>query len=42
MSGIAARYGRYIVPQLSLSIDFYMRVFFRVYTGPLEVKKNFS
>ncbi|GAA5834311.1 hypothetical protein JCM11251_007955 [Rhodosporidiobolus azoricus] len=34
----AARYGRYIEPQLSLSIDFYVRVFVRVYTGPKEVK----
>ncbi|CED83675.1 -dimethylguanosine trna methyltransferase [Phaffia rhodozyma] len=41
-SGIAARYGRYIVPQLSLSIDFYMRVFFRVYSSPFEVKRVFS
>ncbi|GAA5941309.1 tRNA (guanine26-N2)-dimethyltransferase [Sporobolomyces koalae] len=34
----AARYGRYIEPQLSLSIDFYVRVFIRVRTGPKEVK----
>lgn len=40
-SGIAARYGRYIVPVLSLSIDFYMRVFFRIYTSPLQVKQAF-
>lgn len=29
----AARYKRYIVPVLSLSIDFYVRVFVRVYTS---------
>ena len=29
----AARYKRYIVPVLSLSIDFYIRVFVRVYTS---------
>lgn len=35
----AARYGRYIEPVLSLSIDYYIRVFIRVRTGPAEVKK---
>ncbi|GAA5912975.1 hypothetical protein JCM6882_008888 [Rhodosporidiobolus microsporus] len=34
----AARYGRYIEPQLSLSIDFYVRLFIRVKTAPKEVK----
>ncbi|PRW58454.1 tRNA (guanine(26)-N(2))-dimethyltransferase 2 [Chlorella sorokiniana] len=34
----AARYKRYIVPILSLSIDFYIRVFVRVYTSAAEVK----
>ncbi|KAJ1024794.1 hypothetical protein NDA16_002834 [Ustilago loliicola] len=34
----AARYGRYIQPMLSLSIDFYLRTFVRVWTGPVEVK----
>ncbi|SCV74540.1 BQ2448_7569 [Microbotryum intermedium] len=34
----AARYGRYIEPLLSLSIDFYVRLFIRVNTGPKEVK----
>ncbi|GAA6062517.1 hypothetical protein JCM10212_001567 [Sporobolomyces blumeae] len=34
----AARYGRYIEPQLSLSIDFYVRLFIRVRTGPKDVK----
>ncbi|BGP20352.1 hypothetical protein JCM10213_001594 [Rhodosporidiobolus nylandii] len=34
----AARYGRYIEPQLSLSIDFYVRLFVRVRSGPKEVK----
>lgn len=34
----AARYGRYVQPMLSLSIDFYLRTFVRVWTGPVEVK----
>ena len=41
-SGIAGRYGRYIVPVLSLSIDFYMRVFFRIYSSPIQVKRAFT
>ncbi|KAH9822413.1 tRNA methyltransferase [Melampsora americana] len=35
----AARYGKYVKPLLSLSIDFYVRIFVRVYTSPVEVKK---
>lgn len=42
LSSIAGRYGRYIVPMISLSIDFYIRVFVRVYTNAIEVKKAFS
>ncbi|XP_064478026.1 tRNA (guanine(26)-N(2))-dimethyltransferase-like [Ornithodoros turicata] len=38
----ANRYGRYTVPLLSLSADFYVRVFVRVYTGPAMVKKSTS
>jgi tRNA (guanine26-N2/guanine27-N2)-dimethyltransferase len=34
----AARYGRHIEPLLSLSIDFYVRLFIRVATSPKEVK----
>ncbi|ORY73655.1 S-adenosyl-L-methionine-dependent methyltransferase, partial [Leucosporidium creatinivorum] len=34
----AARYGRHIEPLLSLSIDFYVRLFIRVSTSPKEVK----
>lgn len=41
-NNVAARYGRYIVPLVSLSIDFYMRIFFRVYTSQLEVKQSFA
>ena len=33
MERAAARYKRYIVPCLSLSIDFYVRVFVRIYTS---------
>ncbi|VDB83009.1 unnamed protein product [Peniophora sp. CBMAI 1063] len=39
LSVTAARYGRYIEPLLSLSIDFYARVFVRVYTAPVQVKR---
>ncbi|KAJ7452385.1 N2,N2-dimethylguanosine tRNA methyltransferase [Mycena galericulata] len=39
VSSSAARYGRYIEPLLSLSIDFYVRLFIRIRTSPLEVKK---
>jgi len=35
----AARYGRYIQPLLSLSIDFYVRLFIRIQSAPIEVKK---
>ena len=36
----AAKYQRHVVPVLALSIDFYVRVFVRVYKGPAEVKKS--
>ncbi|CAA7271664.1 unnamed protein product [Cyclocybe aegerita] len=39
ISTSAGRYGRYIEPLLSLSIDFYVRLFIRVYSSPMEVKK---
>ncbi|KAG6851006.1 hypothetical protein H0H93_004493 [Arthromyces matolae] len=42
VSTSASRYGRYIEPLLSLSIDFYVRIFVRVMTSPLEVKKSVS
>lgn len=35
----AAKYGRYIQPMLSLSIDFYVRLFVVVRSGPIEVKR---
>lgn len=38
----ANRSGRYIVPLVSLSIDFYIRVFVRVYTGAHFVKQSAS
>lgn len=34
----AATYSRYIVPVLSLSVDFYFRLFVRVYSGQLQTK----
>ncbi|EPT06176.1 hypothetical protein FOMPIDRAFT_133734 [Fomitopsis schrenkii] len=42
LSTSATKYGRYIEPLLSLSIDFYVRVFVRVNTAPNEVKKALS
>lgn len=36
------RYKRYIKPIVSLSIDFYVRIFVRVYTSPMEVKSSAS
>eukprot|EP00040_Diaphanoeca_grandis_P030791 m.182775 g.182775 ORF g.182775 m.182775 type:complete len:606 (+) comp32132_c0_seq1:92-1909(+) len=38
----AARYKRYIVPMMSCSIDFYCRIFVRVYESALEVKRSAS
>ncbi|WWD17458.1 N2,N2-dimethylguanosine tRNA methyltransferase [Kwoniella shandongensis] len=35
----AARYGRYITPLLSFSIDFYVRLFVRIDTRPEQVKR---
>lgn len=35
----AARYKRYIKPLLSISVDFYIRMFVRVYHSPVEVKR---
>ncbi|WWC70346.1 N2,N2-dimethylguanosine tRNA methyltransferase [Kwoniella pini CBS 10737] len=39
LANCAARYGRYITPLLSFSIDFYVRLFIRVNTGPEQVKR---
>ncbi|XP_067006234.1 tRNA (guanine(26)-N(2))-dimethyltransferase isoform X2 [Anabrus simplex] len=38
----ANRYGRYIVPLLSLSADFYVRVFVRIHTSPVTCKQTTS
>ncbi|XP_035447574.2 probable tRNA (guanine(26)-N(2))-dimethyltransferase [Spodoptera frugiperda] len=38
----ANRYSRYIVPLLSISADFYIRVFVKVYTGAIHCKKTTS
>ncbi|KAJ4461659.1 putative tRNA methyltransferase 1 L homeolog [Paratrimastix pyriformis] len=38
----AGRHSRYIVPLLSLSADFYVRVFVRVYTSPAACKRVVS
>ncbi|KAI6036241.1 N2,N2-dimethylguanosine tRNA methyltransferase [Pisolithus microcarpus] len=42
ISTSAGRYGRYIEPLLALSVDFYVRLFVRVHSGPVEVKKAAS
>ncbi|EJU05611.1 N2-dimethylguanosine tRNA methyltransferase [Dacryopinax primogenitus] len=42
ISTSAARYGRTITPLVGLSIDFYVRVFVRIRTSPLEVKQAVS
>ncbi|KAK7014835.1 guanine(26)-N(2)-dimethyltransferase [Favolaschia claudopus] len=39
VSTSAARYGRYIEPLLSLSIDFYVRLFIRIGSSPMQVKR---
>lgn len=38
----ANRYSRYIEPLLSVSVDFYMRVFIKVFTGQGKVKRSVS
>ncbi|KAJ7172448.1 N2,N2-dimethylguanosine tRNA methyltransferase [Mycena filopes] len=40
ISSSAARYGRYIEPLASLSIDFYVRLFIRIRSSPMEVKRQ--
>ncbi|GMM55574.1 tRNA (guanine26-N2)-dimethyltransferase [Maudiozyma humilis] len=42
LSQSAAKYKKTVEPLLSLSIDFYVRVFIRVRTAPIEVKKLMS
>lgn len=38
----ANRYKRYIKPLLSISVDFYVRVFVQVFTSASEVKRSAS
>ena len=38
----ANRYGRYIIPVLSLSIDFYVRIFVRVFSSQKHCKRTTS
>ncbi len=40
LESAANRYGRYIQPLLSLSIDFYCRIFVRVFTGQSQCKMS--
>ncbi|KAG6333651.1 hypothetical protein ID866_5438 [Astraeus odoratus] len=42
ISTSASRYGRYIEPLLSLSVDFYVRLFVRLQSAPIDVKKAAS
>ncbi|KAF8344252.1 N2 N2-dimethylguanosine tRNA methyltransferase, partial [Cantharellus anzutake] len=39
VANAAARYGRSITPLLSLSIDFYVRLFFKIRSSPSDVKR---
>lgn len=36
----ATRYGRYVRPLLSISADFYIRIFVRIFTSPAECKRS--
>lgn len=38
----ATRYGRYIIPLLSVSADFYVRLFVQVLSSPINAKKSAS
>ena len=38
LDSVASKYGRYIVPLMSVHMDFYIRVFIRVYSSKREVK----
>ncbi|KAH7642995.1 trna -dimethyltransferase-like protein [Dermatophagoides farinae] len=38
----AARYGRHAIPLLSLSVDFYCRIFFRVFTSKNEAQRSMT
>jgi len=40
IASYAGRYGRYIVPLLSISVDFYIRVFVKVFTSHDKCKEN--
>lgn len=42
ISAHAGRYGRYIEPLLSISVDFYIRVFVRIFNGQVHCKSNTS
>ena len=40
LEAAANRHKKHIVPWLSLSVDFYVRIFCRVYESPIEVKRS--
>ncbi|XP_025157122.1 probable tRNA (guanine(26)-N(2))-dimethyltransferase isoform X2 [Harpegnathos saltator] len=40
IASYAGRYGRYIVPLLSVSVDFYIRVFVKIFTSHDKCKEN--
>lgn len=42
IEGHANRYGRYIEPLLCVSVDFYIRIFVRVFTGQNQCKYSMS
>lgn len=42
IDSIAARYGRYVVPLVSVSVDFYIRIFLQVFTGKGKAKDGIT
>ncbi|GAB6032633.1 tRNA methyltransferase 1 [Chamberlinius hualienensis] len=38
----ANRYGRYVLPLISVSVDFYVRIIVKIFTSPATVKKSAS
>ena len=42
LDSAANKYKKHIVPWISLSVDFYIRVFVRVFESPAEVKKSLT
>ena len=39
---MANKHGKYVIPMISLTVDFYVRLFIRVKDGPAECHKSLS